>query len=127
MKVGTKVYLEPIGNQLSFGKDIKESVVTKVGRKYFEIQGNYNKFSLEKMTDVTIYCPNYKIYLSRNEIEEIHEKEKYGNEFRKFFYENISKKLSLIQMKAIQNIIDNPNMAIMITMASNNLQKENCA
>ncbi len=67
LRVGQTVYLEPRGNAARRDDSIVEGVVTKVGRKYFEV-GHYGKFYLYEGLQVTEYTPSWKVYLSKREI-----------------------------------------------------------
>ena len=109
IQVGQTVYLEPTAYAAHRNKDIVETVVTKVGRKYFEVKNRRERFNLEKMCEITCYTPSWHIYLSKKEIEDKNEKETLISRLRKLFqnYNNIN--LSLEQLREIQKITKQNN------------------
>src|SRR5687768_12823963 len=87
MKVGQTVYLRPQNNAARRSSEIKEAVITKVGRKYFEVEPKwYGRFKVDTMyQDAGHYTPDYQAYLSMEEIEEEKELSKLYDEVSKFF------------------------------------------
>ncbi|WP_236583363.1 MULTISPECIES: beta barrel domain-containing protein [Bacillus amyloliquefaciens group] len=113
IKVGSTVYLKPINNAARYGrKDILEKVVLKKGRKYFYV-GNTGdtetrrmfKFSLEDMTEVTEYSPDWEVYLSKQEIIDKEEKEKLKLEISSVFNRWSTADLTLDQLRRVHEII----------------------
>ncbi len=113
IKVGSTVYLKPINNAARYGrKDILEKVVLKKGRKYFYV-GNTGeteirrmfKFSLEDMTEVTEYSPDWELYLSKQDIIDKEEKKKLIFNIRSVFDRWSSVDLTLDQLRRIHAII----------------------
>jgi hypothetical protein len=72
IEVGMTVYLKPIGNAARRGTAIIETTVTKVGRKYFEVEQSWTgRFFIETMyQDGRGYISDYHAYLSVKEIED---------------------------------------------------------
>lgn len=119
-KVGQTVYVELTGNA-SRGKTpeqcIEEWEVTSVGRKYikackkesgifrfetaFEYRESYGRF-----VQKTDYCVNYIIYLTRQEIEEKHEKSRLFREIEERFRYGSQRDISLEQLRAIHGILE---------------------
>lgn len=119
-KVGQTVYVELTGNA-SRGKTaeqcIEEWEITSVGRKYikagrrsdggiwgertFEYRENYGRF-VEK----TNYCVDYILYLTRQEIEEKHWKNRLFREIRERLDYGSQKYISLEQLRAIHGILE---------------------
>ena len=102
IQVGQTVYLEPTGNACRYSKDIIKTKVKKVGRKYFEVENMRSKFDLEKMCEVSNWCSDWTVYLSRQEIEDKNEKESINKAMRELFGRH--NKLSLEQLRQIQKI-----------------------
>lgn len=120
-KVGQTVYVELTGNA-SRGKTaeqcIEEWEIASVGRKYievgrkdedgkvwgkrlFEYRESYGKF-VEK----TKYSPNYFIYLTRQEIEDEHEKSRLYRAISEVFRGyGADRKLTLEQLRKIKGIL----------------------
>jgi len=112
MEVGQKVYLKPINNALRYGSEIRECVITKVGRKYFyacksgEREDFATKFSLKTMFNVTTYSPDWEVYLSIQDILDERESEELNSVIRKHFDHYGKPKLTLDQLRQIKRIID---------------------
>lgn len=87
IEVGMPVYLKPTGNAARRGTAIIETTVTKVGRKYFEVEPPlYGRFYIEEMCqDGRGYISGYHAYLSVKEIEDEARKEALNRHFRKLF------------------------------------------
>lgn len=124
-KVGQTVYVELTGDA-SRGKEpeqcIEEWEITSVGRKYikagkrheeygifrettFEYRDNYNKFFQK-----TNCCVDYILYLTRQEIEEKHEKSRLFREIEERFRYGSQRDISLEQLRAIDNILREEQM-----------------
>jgi hypothetical protein len=106
LKVGQTVYLEPTGNAVRYSKDIIETKVTRVGRKYFEVQNNRCKFDIENMYDVSNCYSNYNVYLSMQEIEDKNEKIELNKFFSDLFAGYCDSGLSLEQLRAMKKVAD---------------------
>ncbi|PGO29190.1 hypothetical protein CN984_12145 [Bacillus cereus] len=118
--VGQKVYLEPCNNQSRRSKEIRESEVKKVGRKYFFV-GNVGeehnqeylwiKFYIKDLRQVTDYSPSWMLYFSRQEIldrqeyitlmSEISDLFRYGSS-----YHNRADKITLEQLRKIKDVLN---------------------
>lgn len=107
MEVGQKVYLEPIGNKARYSKEIKESRISKIGRKYFELEDKYyGRFFIDSMSqDGRQYISGYNAYLSMQEIEDKKEAQKIFGELKKVF-SGFSTGIPLSKLKEIEQIIN---------------------
>lgn len=123
-KGGHTVYVEPAGNA-SRGNTPKQCIeeweVSSVGRKYikagkrsggriwgeitFEYRENYKRFVVK-----TDCCVDYIIYLTKQEIEEKHEKSRLFREIEQRFRCGSQKDISLGQLRAIDNILREEQM-----------------
>lgn len=107
MKVGQKVFIEPRNNAVRYSKEIKESKISKIGRKYFELEdkyfGRFYKDNLEQ--DAGNYTSNYKVYFSLQEIEDRKEAQALYDNLKKYF-SGWNSSLSLSQLKSIDKIIN---------------------
>lgn len=122
-KVGQTVYVELTGNA-SRGKTAEECIeeweVSSVGKKYikagkrsdrgiwgertFEYRENYKRF-----VQKTDCCVDYIIYLTKQEIEEKHEKSKLFREIEQWFRYDSQRDISLEQLRAIHGILEGGN------------------
>jgi len=84
MKVGQKVFLKSLDSR---DGDIKEVTVSKVGRKYFQVEEMYNtRFSIEEMLDdAGKYTSRWKVYPSMREIEDERESYELHNKIKQQF------------------------------------------
>jgi len=86
MKVGQNIFIKTQGNAARYGgSEIIETTVTKLGRKYFEVDAlPRTKFEIETMRE-TDYSTDYIAYESKVVIEEELEKIALETEIRKAF------------------------------------------
>jgi hypothetical protein len=104
--VGMTVYLKPINNAARRSKDVQEGIVSKVGRKYFEVEGFYRtKFSIDELIEVSEYAPDWKVYLSKQELLDEQEFENLLRDIRLFFSNYGKVNLTLDQLRKIKVII----------------------
>lgn len=118
-KVGQTVYVELTGNA-SRGKTaeqcIEEWEIVSVGRKYVkanEIGKTWKDATFEqresdgRFVQKTNYSPDYILYLTRQEIEDKHEKTRLYQEISEVFRGyGESKKLTLEQLRKIKGILE---------------------
>ncbi|MEC4565390.1 hypothetical protein L8C07_05485 [Paenibacillus sp. CMAA1739] len=108
MNIGDKVYLKAVGNMAVKYKDqllIKETKITKVGRKYFEVDGV--KFKMEnKEQETGGYTADWKLYFSKQEILDEQEFQKLESDIRSKFNAFGKLDLTLDQLKRINEIIN---------------------
>ena len=112
LTVGKKVYLKPAGNNARYGKkEPVESVIEKVGRKYFYVLPVDNeryavKFYLSNLREVTDYSPGWEFYFSLQEILDDQERHKLSKEIHEIFDYHPRRRLTLDQLRRIKAIID---------------------
>lgn len=111
LEVGMKVYLKSVGNVARDSKEIKEVVIKKIGRKYFEVGDEeseriYAKFNLEDLREVTDYGADWKLYFSKQEILDEEEYEKLRWEIKTKFDTFGKLGLTLEQLRKVKAIID---------------------
>ena len=105
IKVGQKVYLRSSG--LSWNKfGIAEATVTKVGKKYFETDHNgRDRVVIETLDqDGRGYSSQYKVYLTRQEIEDEDETNKLRGILRKVF-DYPQSEITLDQLRRVHAIV----------------------
>ncbi len=122
-KVGQTVYVELTGNA-SRGKApeqcIEEWEITYVGRKYIEaVKKGSNPFlfktvfewreEYKSFVQKTVRSINYTLYLTRQEIEEEHEKSRLFREIEERFGYGLQRDISLEQLRAIHGILEGGN------------------
>ncbi len=108
LEVGQTVYVQPIGNKRRYTSDIAEAKVSKIGKKYFELEGYYReRFYLDSgLNDGRGYISDYHVRLSLQEIEdekEITELSHFIGD--RFQYGQNRDQLSLEQLRKIKAII----------------------
>jgi hypothetical protein len=105
MKVGQKLYLEPIGIGAVRYTGIKETIVTKIGRKFFETEG-YGKFELTTLRQYNGQYPSqYQAYGSLLDIENREEAKTLQKEIMPYFG-TFKPTLTLEQLKKIMEVIN---------------------
>ena len=107
MKIGQKIYFKPINNAARGSRDIIETTVSKIGRKYFECEGMWSiKFFIDTLGDNSgQYCSSYKGYLSKQDILDEEESEKILRILQKEF-DRFTSNLNLDQLRRINDIIN---------------------
>lgn len=118
LKVGQIVYVKPIGNAARWIKgDILEHVreveVEKIGNKFFYLKGySRSKFGFKyedsnSCTNISDYCADYEIYLSKQDIVDELEQTSLLNFLKDFFsWSGKSKYLTLEQLRKIKVVVD---------------------
>jgi len=110
-QIGQRVFLKPVGDAARRGNTvIKEYIVSKVGRKYFEAwDGSWKysaiKFHIEGLRQVTDYSVDYELYFDMQEIIDERECEVLIDDLRKVIGNYGPPKLSLDQLRRINAII----------------------
>lgn len=106
MKVGQIIYLEPINNNARYSKEVEKCKISKIGRKYFELEKKqYGRFFIDSMTqDCGDYVSGYNAYFSLQEIEDKKEAQKIFSEIKKEL-NGFNTNIPLIKLKEILQII----------------------
>lgn len=107
LKVGQKVYSEPMGNRARRGNtEIEEFTVSKVGRVFFYVDELPRcKFFIEDGLESTEFSANHKMHLTRAEIELKHETYAMYRRIEIYFTSPV-KNLSLGKLKQIAAILE---------------------
>lgn len=104
IKVGQKVWIKEAYPGAE--SNLKEAIVSKVGRKYFELEKQYyTKFDIEKLIEAGHSNYKSKIYLSPNDYYEEIEHLKLSQEIRKSFSPFGKSQYTLSQLRQIAEII----------------------
>jgi hypothetical protein len=110
IEIGQTVYLKPLNNAARRSSEIIESVVTKVGKKYFNVSPEYlRRFSLDTMLqDCGNWTAEYKAYLSKQEILDEREKYELYDYLRKTYFDMYSsrKNIRLESLRAIRDLLN---------------------
>ena len=87
MTLGQKIHVKRIGNAARYSKEIETCTISKIGRKYFEVEEMRNrKFFIETLLHSSgQYSPDYKCYLSLQEINDEEEQRKLHDKVKKHF------------------------------------------
>lgn len=89
-------------------KETQAVKVSKVGRKYFELEGKpYNRYDIKTLREVKDHVYKNQCYLSIQEIEDDRELNRLTNEISQFF--RYRTKLTIEQLREISKIINTPN------------------
>ena len=108
------VWVKPIGNNArrNMNTDPIEATVSKIGRKYFELTATDpgrawtfrgEKFHLDGGCIKTDYAAGYKVYETKQEIEDEHMHGLLSTQLRQFFSYNNN--ASLVQLLAVAELL----------------------
>jgi hypothetical protein len=101
MKVGQKVYLY---GGFRFGKELTETVITEIGRKYFKVESPPERFYIDTLQhDGGQYISRYRAFLSKQDFDDYIEHGQLANKLRSKQFDS----LSLEQLRQIHKIINN--------------------
>lgn len=106
--VGMTFYMNVPDRRGNDSNEIRELTVDKVGNKYMEMS-NGDRVTIETLKhEDHVYTQNeYKLYLTRQEIEDIWETNRLREKVRRLFFQyGVSHKIPVNQLKAIIEIID---------------------
>lgn len=85
----------------------QEGIVTKVGRKYFHVKpeiGGNMKFGLHNFREISDYQPEYRVFLTKQDMDEFAERYILDKNIREAFY--LKTNYTLDQLRRIKQIID---------------------
>jgi hypothetical protein len=104
------VYLEPVGNRARYETELREFIVTNVGRKYFEVGETLEdtrtiRFHLEDKSQATDYLADWKFYESKQAYLDDKEYVMLLREIRKAFDRWSRGDFTLQQLRDIAKII----------------------
>lgn len=101
MKVGDIVYLGETDR-----KGIEEDKIKKIGIKYIELENSRSKFIIDGLIENSKYGIVRKIYLSKQELEDIQELNFIAKYIRKLFIGHGTPSFTLDQLRRINNILN---------------------
>lgn len=110
LKVGMKIYLIPVGTNNTRFKDsvlnhIKESTISKIGKKYFYLEGRKEKFDIVNLNYRSSYYCDLQGYLNKQDIYDFVEKGDLEKKIKAKFNAFGEVGLSLEQLRAIDKIV----------------------
>jgi hypothetical protein len=107
LTVGQKVWVDP-SKSFRNSKEPYEATVSKVGRKYFELEDSFReKYDLQngnEVSETSTYAK--KVYLTLQEITDKRDREKILSELRHQFAYIHSPKHSLEQLRKVAEILN---------------------
>jgi hypothetical protein len=109
IKVGAVVYGKAGINKSRQGLNIEEGVITKVGRKYFEVKFRgfeTYKYEIKTLNQKTEYATDYYFYFSKQEILDERELVNTIDKIRSVIGSYGTTRINLDQAKAILKIIN---------------------
>lgn len=89
-------------------KELIETVVSKAGNKYFEVNGIHYKFHIDNLRQVSDYSPNIEIVLNKDDFEIEMRSKELSSKIRKAIgiYDNVTNTISLDKLEKIANILE---------------------
>ena len=112
IKVGMTVYLKPIGanntRQIKNGNlldHVREATVSKVGRKYFYLDGSSDKYDINTLEHTSEHYYDMKAYLNLQDIKDEIEASQLETKIRTALKQYGSSGLTLAQLREIDKII----------------------
>jgi hypothetical protein len=108
MEIGQDIFIKTQGNAARYsGSKIIESTITKVGRKYFEVEALPRvKFEIETMSEKTEFCIDYVAYNNKQEIVEHLESVRIMTKLRKDINDQSTYSLNYNKLKRIESILE---------------------
>lgn len=111
-EVGTTVYLKAVGNNARYDKEVRieEYKITKVGRKFFEVNDNEKykplKFHIEDLSqEMGGYIADWQLYFYRQDILDEEESEKLNRDIKTAFGSYGGSRFTLDQLRRLKEII----------------------
>jgi hypothetical protein len=107
MKVGDKILLVPTRNHHGGGTVEREVTISKVGKKYFEVEGMpRSRFFIDTLQhDGREYTSLYRGYLTQQEILDEREAAKLSKELSEYFPNYGKAKLDINILRQIKELI----------------------
>lgn len=107
LQIGQKIWIVPSKHDRFSKQDPKEAIVSKVGRKYFELEGlRKRKFDIETLREESETNYKSQCYLTLQEILDEKEEESLTNQIRNIFKTYDKVNLSLDQLRKIAGVIE---------------------
>jgi len=109
LAIGQTVWVKCIGDAARYRNEndlIVKATVEKVGNKYFYLSGFCShKFDIAKMYEVTNFAPDYRVYLSPQEIKDEEEFEEKIKAMREFFNQYGKVDIALEKLRQVYDIV----------------------
>lgn len=102
LEVGQTVFIVPRRDALRRNENTQESTITKIGRKYFEVEG-FGRFGIGTMHEAGMW--NYEAFLSVQDISEDVERMRLERLIREYFRQS-QKQLTLADARQIAEILN---------------------
>jgi hypothetical protein len=113
LTVGQTVCVKCIGYNRRGKNDLEDAVITKVGKKYFELYGWVGvRFFIDTLIqDGKGYSPSFRVYLTKQEILDEQEKSELYNAIKRQFFDTFSnkQKISLQQLRDVVKLLNIDN------------------
>lgn len=105
--VGQTVWYNGERGRSRSDKELKETVITKVGRKYFELEATYrSKFDVNTLDEVSEFSSSIKIYLSKEAYDDEVKSNKLIRDIRDKLGSYGSTNIPLFKLEMIMNILE---------------------
>ena len=105
--VGQTVWYNDERGRSRSDKELKETVITKVGRKYFELEATYrSKFDVNTLDKVSEFSSSIKIYLSKEAYDDEVKSNKLIRDIRDKLGSYGSTNIPLFKLEMIMNILE---------------------
>lgn len=105
--VGQTVWYNGERGRSRSDKELKETVITKVGRKYFELEATYrSKFDVNTLDEVSEFSSSIKIYLSKEAYDDEVKSNKLIHDIRGKLGSYGSTNIPLFKLEMIMNILE---------------------
>lgn len=107
LSVGQTVWYKSLSDRSRDDVSLKETKITNVGKKYFEIEERYlGRFFKDTLkNDGGKYSSRYRIYLSKEQYENEVEANQICEELRDIFSSYSGKNIELSKLRAILSIV----------------------
>ncbi len=111
-KPGQTVYLLPVRmmkwEYLRIEKQIRETKVVSVGRKYITVEHGNIKFDITNdFREVTNYCVEYKLFLSKEDIQQDFKRRKMEEQIvtALYYHRHVTGKMTFEELEMVHNIV----------------------
>ena len=111
-KPGQTVYLIPVRmmkwEYLRIEKQIRETKVVSVGRKYITVEHNNIKFDITNdFREVTNFCIEYKLFLSKEDIQLDLKRRKMEEQIVNalYYHRHVTGKMTFEELETVHNIV----------------------
>jgi hypothetical protein len=107
LQIGQTVYLKPQGNRARGGnKEITTDRISSIGKQYFYLEKEKNKVSIETGLENSQYTADFRVYLSKQEIQDEYEANRLVYEIRDRIGQYGETKIPLYKLKKIIEILN---------------------